>query len=79
MPILQTSDTPLYYGISGGGSPVLFVQGVGVTGEGWRPRVNGLSGKYRTMIFDNRGLVKASPMVSALPLRIWPATLGIDG
>ncbi|MDB6132793.1 MAG: alpha/beta hydrolase fold protein [Verrucomicrobiales bacterium] len=61
MPILQTPDTPLYYEIAGDGSPVLFIQGVGVVGEGWRPQVDTLKEEFRTMIFDNRGIGKSQP------------------
>jgi len=68
MPILQTKNTPLYYEITGEGSPVLFIQGVGVIGEGWRPQVNGLSRKYRTMIFDNRGIGKSQPCAARLTI-----------
>ena len=35
---------------------VLFIQGVGVIGEGWRPQLDGLGDRYTTISFDNRGL-----------------------
>ncbi|RYD33086.1 MAG: alpha/beta fold hydrolase [Verrucomicrobiaceae bacterium] len=68
MPILQTADTPLYYEIAGDGSPVLFIQGVGVVGEGWRPQVDTLREEFRTMIFDNRGIGKSQPCTVRLTI-----------
>ncbi len=35
---------------------VLFIQGVGVVGDGWRPQFDGLCDRYTTIAFDNRGL-----------------------
>src|SRR4029079_12869607 len=44
------------------------VQGVGVGGSGWRPRVVGLRDRFRLLTFDNRG-IGASTLGSA-PLTI---------
>jgi 3-oxoadipate enol-lactonase len=35
---------------------VLLVQGVGVIGHGWQPQVDGLSGRFTVVTFDNRGI-----------------------
>jgi pimeloyl-ACP methyl ester carboxylesterase len=56
MSILQRSDVNLGYQIAGSGVPVLFIQGVGVAGEGWRLQVEGLGPGFETLTFDNRGL-----------------------
>ena len=40
----------------GTGSPVLFIQGVGVHGDGWLPQVDALSPRYACLTVDNRGL-----------------------
>lgn len=56
MPLLKRKDVELYYELSGNGSPVLLIQGIGVTGEGWRPQVNGLAKRFQTLVFDNRGI-----------------------
>ncbi|WP_052572877.1 alpha/beta hydrolase [Haloferula sp. BvORR071] len=57
MPTLQRPNTPLYYETAGdSGPPVLLIQGVGVTGEGWRRQVDALSRNHRTLVFDNRGI-----------------------
>jgi aminoacrylate hydrolase len=41
---------------AGDGEPVLLIQGVGVGKEGWRPQIEGLSDRFRTVAFDNRGI-----------------------
>lgn len=61
MPTLKRTEVELYYESSGVGPPVLFIQGVGVVGEGWRPQVNGLKGSFQTVLFDNRGIGKSTP------------------
>lgn len=42
--------------VVGSGAPVLFVQGAGVPGEGWRPQLDGLSDRFTCAAFDNRGI-----------------------
>lgn len=59
---LQRPHVILHYELSGAGPPVLFIQGVGVTGEGWRPQVRGLAHDFQTLIFDNRGIGKSQPV-----------------
>jgi pimeloyl-ACP methyl ester carboxylesterase len=61
MSLFKQTDVELYYELSGRGCPVLFIQGVGVTGEGWRPQVRGLEGNFRTLTFDNRGIGRSIP------------------
>jgi pimeloyl-ACP methyl ester carboxylesterase len=61
MAILKRPGVDLHYGISGQGSPVLLIQGVGVVGEGWRPQVDALKHRFQTLIFDNRGIGKSIP------------------
>lgn len=40
---------------AGAGAPVLFVQGVGVPGGGWRPQTAALADRCDCLWFDNRG------------------------
>lgn len=61
MALLKQSAGDLYYELAGSGSPVLFIQGVGATGEAWRPQVNGFASDFRTLLFDNRGLGRSVP------------------
>jgi pimeloyl-ACP methyl ester carboxylesterase len=57
----------LQYSIAGqAGEPVVFVQGVGVHGEGWRPQYEVLAeAGYRCLYFDNRGIGRNSGLLGA--------------
>jgi pimeloyl-ACP methyl ester carboxylesterase len=61
MPTLRRTEAELYYELSGHGAPLLFIQGVGVAGEGWRPQVDALENDFRCLLFDNRGIGKSAP------------------
>ena len=56
MKTLETDGATLRYVREGAGVPVLLLQGVGVIGEGWRPQLDGLSGRYAVVAPDNRGI-----------------------
>jgi pimeloyl-ACP methyl ester carboxylesterase len=47
---------------------VLFIQGVGVHGEGWRPQVESLAAHYTCVTFDNRGVGQSVP--AAAPISV---------
>lgn len=47
---------------------MLFVQGVGVPGEGWRPQIDGLRGSYRCAWFDHRGIGRSGPVGGTLSI-----------
>jgi pimeloyl-ACP methyl ester carboxylesterase len=51
--------------VRGSGPPVLFIQGTGVHGDGWRPQVDGLSARYACLSFDNRGMGRSQPIGDA--------------
>ncbi len=51
----------LSYKVRGEGPPVLFIQGTGTHGDGWRPQVDELSGRFRCLTFDNRGMGNSQP------------------
>jgi pimeloyl-ACP methyl ester carboxylesterase len=61
MSILKQTDTNLYYESAGHGPPVLLIQGVGVVGGCWRPQADALAQRFRTLLFDNRGIGKSTP------------------
>ncbi len=44
------------YTVRGSGPAVLFIQGVGVCGDGWLPQVDALSSRFTCITFDNRGI-----------------------
>jgi pimeloyl-ACP methyl ester carboxylesterase len=52
--------------VSGSGPPVVFIQGVGLHGDGWLPQVASLGRAYTCMRFDNRGIGRSVPLGSAL-------------
>jgi len=56
----------LAYNVRGDGPSVLFIQGVGVHGDGWLPQVDELASRYRCMTFDNRGMNRSQPIGVAL-------------
>lgn len=60
MPQLKLQDATIHYELSGEGPPVLLIQGVGVTGSGWRPQVQGLCSQFTCLTFDNRGIGQSS-------------------
>lgn len=68
MPVLKRSDVALHYAREGKGTPVLFIQGVGVAGEGWRPQVDALKAAYDTLVFDNRGHNKSVPCTGPISI-----------
>ncbi|MGP0070767.1 MAG: alpha/beta fold hydrolase [Bryobacteraceae bacterium] len=51
----------LAYEIRGSGPPAIFIQGVGVHGSVWTPRIGELAAKYECLAFDNRGLGRSQP------------------
>lgn len=62
MPMLNLADTAIHYFVEGSGAPVLFIQGVGVVGEGWRPQLDALRERYQVCAYDNRGLGRSAPL-----------------
>lgn len=61
MPTLQRPDVLLSYEVTGHGAPVLFIQGIGVAGSGWRPQTEALQDSFTCLTFDNRGLGASAP------------------
>ncbi|MCE9560882.1 MAG: alpha/beta hydrolase [Planctomycetes bacterium] len=59
----------LVYDMCGDGPAVLFIQGVGVHGPGWKPQLDALANRYRCLSFDNRGMGRSQPV---------PATLTVE-
>src|SRR4051794_11487535 len=56
MPTLAREGFSLHYEVAGDADPkVLFIQGCGVGGDGWRPQLEALSATHRVLSFDNRG------------------------
>ena len=54
----------------GTGEPLVFIQGVGLHGDGWKPQFDDLSHKYRTLSFDNRGMASSQPLGRPLTVEV---------
>jgi len=65
-PYVDVDNARLAYFRRGDGPPVVLIQGVGVHGEGWRPQVDALAGKYACVWFDNRGVGRSQPPAQRL-------------
>ncbi|MGE0641155.1 MAG: alpha/beta fold hydrolase [Thermoanaerobaculia bacterium] len=59
--ILDLDGCPLAYRLRGEGEPVVFLQGVGVQGDGWRPQADELQARFRCLTIDNRGIGRSVP------------------
>ncbi|MBI2502526.1 MAG: alpha/beta fold hydrolase [Candidatus Latescibacteria bacterium] len=68
MPTFEHADAEIAYQVQGDGPPVLFIQGVGVPGSGWRPQLEGLAGRFCCVAFDHRGLGQSSPVAGRLSI-----------
>lgn len=66
MPTFEHFNTKIAYQTQGDGPPVLFIQGVGVPGCGWRLQLEGLAGRFHCAAFDHRGLGGSSPIEGRL-------------
>jgi pimeloyl-ACP methyl ester carboxylesterase len=65
---LEHGGCRLAYRIRGEGPPVLFIQGVGVHGNGWYLQTGALAAHFRCLSFDNRGLGQSQPL--GMPLSV---------
>jgi pimeloyl-ACP methyl ester carboxylesterase len=54
------------YRLRGEGPPVVFIQGVGLHGDGWWPQVDALDRRYACLTFDNRGMAQSQPVAGTL-------------
>ncbi len=47
--------------VTGDGPPVVFIQGVGLHGDGWKPQTDFLASRFTCLSFDNRGVGQSPP------------------
>jgi 3-oxoadipate enol-lactonase len=52
----RVGDLEIAYDINGQGEPLVLIGGFGMVKEMWAAQVQGLSGKFRVIAFDNRGI-----------------------
>lgn len=64
--VVEHKGCPLHCSVSGHGPAILFIQGVGVHGSGWRPQVDELASDYACISFDNRGVGRSVPAGGAI-------------
>jgi len=55
MALLARDGFFLHYDTFGSGPPILFIQGCGVGGDGWKPQTDVLAKHHACASFDNRG------------------------
>ena len=65
---VEIAGCPLAYKVTGEGSPVVFLQGVGLHGDGWLPQTEVLRARYRCITIDNRGIGLSKPVGAALSI-----------
>jgi pimeloyl-ACP methyl ester carboxylesterase len=58
---IQSIQCPLTYKLEGSDDPAVFIQGVGLHGDGWLPQTQKLSAYFQCLTFDNRGIGHSQP------------------
>lgn len=66
MSFIRLDDAILHYKLQGQGEPVLFIQGCGVAGSGWKPQIDGLAKDFQCLTFDNRGIGRSTTSATDL-------------
>lgn len=59
MPYTENDGVKIYWEEHGRGEPLLLIMGLGYTLDMWHRNLPALSERYRTIVFDNRGLGKS--------------------
>jgi pimeloyl-ACP methyl ester carboxylesterase len=60
---------PLSYELKGAGEPIVFIQGVGVHGSGWRHQVQKFARDHLCLTFDNRGIGASCPAAACITVQ----------
>jgi len=56
VPKVRVDDIQIYYEVKGEGFPLVMIQGLSYSLDGWDPRlIEGLSKMFKLVLFDNRG------------------------
>jgi pimeloyl-ACP methyl ester carboxylesterase len=58
----------LAFEVQGSGPAVVFIQGMGVHGGAWAPKIDALAAHYESLSFDNRGLGRSEPVGTRLTI-----------
>ena len=68
MPYATNNGTRIYWEEHGSGEPLLLIMGLGYPHEMWHRTVPAVSARYRTILFDNRGVGKSDVPDGAYPI-----------
>ena len=60
MPTATIRELDIYYETAGSGEPLLLIMGLGADANAWVRQTPVLSTRYRTIVFDNRGVGRSS-------------------
>jgi len=66
MAVVAREGCYLHYTVRGSGPAMLFIQGVGVQGDGWLPQIDELSADFTCISFDNRGIGLSQPVEAVI-------------
>jgi len=80
MPYAENHGTRIYWEEHGEGEPLLLIMGLGYTLEMWHRTVPALAKRYRTIIFDNRGVGRSNvpPGPYSMPMMAADAAAVMD-
>ena len=65
MPTIRSADADIHYEVSGSGSPVLLVAGLGGVGASWGPQVAMLAKRHTVILPDHRGTGRSSHTIKS--------------
>ena len=68
MPYVTRDGVQIYWEEHGAGDPLLLIMGLGATLEWWRRLVPVLSSRYRTIVYDNRGVGRSDVPAGPYPI-----------
>lgn len=80
MPYIESDGTKIYWEEQGEGEPLLLIMGLGSASDLWYRLVPTLSARYRTILFDNRGVGRsdAPPEPYSITAMATDATIVLD-
>ena len=68
MPYADNHGTRIYWEERGAGDPLLLIMGLGYTSEMWYRMAPLLSARYRTILYDNRGVGRSDAPEGPYPI-----------